>query len=195
MALDPRLLCASVLLLLSFFLTPVVARAQAATAPSKELTTLERDLGREVDALSTSDCAVACRALASIRRAADRICALDPDTRCAAARAKADEAAERVKRACPQCAIDPAPTPAPPAPAPMAKPAPEREQAGKAGSAESVSTASAPPAESKRGGCAGCAVVTSSPIDPRAAGLAVAAVVLLLLRRLRRVDPRLRSKT
>lgn len=173
-----------------FFLASVVteaaANAQATSASSTELTTLERDLAREADALSTSDCVVACRALASIRRAADRICALDPDARCTAARAKADEATERVRRACPQCAIEHAPTPTP---APMTKPAPPSEKSehlSKGGGDSTVTAASAPPSESKRGGCAGCALAASSPIEPRAAGLGLAAVVLLVLRRSRR---------
>jgi len=193
-ALDLRIASFSFLCFPLLVVVPTAAHAQAISTATKELTTLERDLAREADALSTSDCAVACRALASIRRAADRICALDPDTRCAAARAKAAEAAEAVRRACPACAIDPAPTPTP-TPTPMAKPVPQQEHARKADDGESsVSTASAPPAESRRGGCAGCAVVTSSPIDARAAGLAIAALALLAVRRLRRVRRGLRSK-
>jgi MYXO-CTERM domain-containing protein len=151
-----------------------------ATGPKDDLASLEKSLAAEATALSTSDCATACRALASIRRAADKICALDPGDRCAAGRAKADEATRRVRDACPECAI----ATAPPAPAP------EREERAmsKGGSHPTDAApvaANAPQSESKRGGCAGCATTPTTPGDLTTAALAIAALAFTLRRRKR----------
>jgi MYXO-CTERM domain-containing protein len=171
-------------LLLSLCARDAAAQGAGPTGPKDELTTLERNLATETAALSTSDCSTACRALASIRRAADKICALDPGERCAAGRAKADEATKRVRDACPECAI--ASTP------PM--PAPEREERAmskggahpSADAAAPVSASNAPPSESKRGGCAGCATTRTSPGDLTTAALAISALAFTLRRRRRR---------
>lgn len=50
-------------------------------------------------------CSTACRALASMRRASERLCALTgaADERCAKARQRTQSAAARVKEACPSC--------------------------------------------------------------------------------------------
>ncbi|MBI4703471.1 MAG: hypothetical protein HY744_20360 [Deltaproteobacteria bacterium] len=50
-------------------------------------------------------CALACRALASMERAAGRLCALagDADARCASMRARVGAATELVRGACPRC--------------------------------------------------------------------------------------------
>ena len=160
--------------------TPVFAQVSTA---KDDLTTLERNLASEITMLSTSDCTTACRALASIRRAADKICELEPGDRCTAGRAKADEATRRVREACPDCAIAIAPSP----------PRPEREERAmsKAGSADSATAvASAPPAESKRGGCAGCATTPRAPGDLSTAALAVCALAFALTWRCRRRDRR-----
>jgi hypothetical protein len=112
-----------------------------------EIDALEKQLAQEHAALSTSDCTTACRALSSIRRAADKICALDPGTtRCTSAKAKADDATRRVREACPDCAVAQAPgtqAPPPAEPASVMKPA-ESE---------------------KRGGCAGCATTSTNGAD------------------------------
>ena len=153
------------------------ALAQGTT--KDDLTTLEKNLASESAALSTSDCATACRALASIRRAADRICALDPGERCAAGRAKADDATRRVREACPECAI----ATAPPAPAPEQR---AMTKGGGPVTADSVSVAAAaPPSESKRGGCAGCATTPTTPGDLTTGALAIAALAFTLRRRKR----------
>lgn len=147
--------------------------------PKEDATTLERNLASETATLSTADCTTACRALASIRRAADKLCELEPGERCAAGRAKADEATRRVREACPECAIATAP----------AKPRPVQEERAmtKAGSADAVATAaSAPPSESKRGGCAGCATTPVGPGDLTTAALAVCALAFTLRRGRRR---------
>jgi MYXO-CTERM domain-containing protein len=167
--------------------------AQAQPSSKEEITTLEKQLASEATALSTSDCSSACRALASIRRAADKICALDSGDRCTAARAKADDATKRVRAACPDCAIASAPggtPPPPPAPIPEPKPAdaPAKGGAGKKGGDVVEPTANAPPAESKRGGCAGCATTKATHGD--LAGVALVAAALFRMLRRRRQDER-----
>jgi MYXO-CTERM domain-containing protein len=114
-----------------------------APAAADEREDLMRQIGQEYDALSTSDCLAACKALASMQRAADRLCELDTGTTCAEARAKVDDARRRVRAACPMCAVEKKTTDAQPPPPPPA-PAPEAQ------------TASGPPQESARGGCASC---------------------------------------
>ncbi len=105
---------------------------------------------------------MACRALSSMQRAADRLCALDPGPRCAAARAKVADATERVRAACPEC--DVGADARPPAPTPAASP-PEDEAKG-------------PPAEApKGGGCAGCTV---APEDDAGAGALAAGLLVAL---------------
>lgn len=158
------------------------------SAPSSkdDITTLEKQLSSEVTALTTTDCASACRALASIRRAADKICALDPGERCASARAKADDASRRVRAACPDCAIANAPgtsPPAPPAPAPESKPADSPRKGGSAH--EAVVTADGVPSESKRGGCAGCTTTKATHGDVAGVALVVMALAGVLRRRRR----------
>ncbi|MDB4933248.1 MAG: hypothetical protein JWP87_220 [Labilithrix sp.] len=172
---------AAVAFVASIAATTSYARAQGA---KDDLTTLEKNLADEHAALSTSDCATACKALASIRRAADEICALDSGERCAAGRAKADDATRRVREACPECAI----ATAPPAPAP-----PRNERAATKGGAavehEAVqASASAPPAESKRGGCAGCTTSGTAPSDLAFGALALGALAFVMRRR-KRVTP------
>jgi hypothetical protein len=171
---------------------PAVARAQVTTGPAakEDLTALEKSLTEQHDALSTSDCATACRALASIRRAADKICALDPGDRCAAGRAKAEDATRRVRDACPECAI----ATAPPSPAPGKE---ERamtkggsgSKAAESAPAPEMAVQSAPPSESKRGGCAGCAMASATPGDLGGGVLAGLALAFALGRRRRRVRP------
>lgn len=165
--------------------------AHAQPSSKDEITTLEKELASQATALSTADCTSACRALASIRRAADKICALDSGDRCAAARAKADEATKRVRAACPDCALASAPGGAlpspPPAPATEPKPAdvPAKGGGAKKGDDVEATTASAPPSESKRGGCAGCATTKATHGDLAGVALVVAALVRMLRRRRR----------
>jgi MYXO-CTERM domain-containing protein len=140
-----------------------------AASAADEVTTLETQLKKETTELSTSDCAAACKALASIRRAADRICSLEPGPRCEAAHAKAEDATKRVRDACPECAIAQVPSyeedkkAATPAPAPAEPPMAKNEAA-----------------EAPRGGCRNCA--TSSGTPDRG-DFAVFALAALLVRR------------
>jgi len=184
----------AVLAALAIVAAPRSARAQGARpgasgAAPDDLTTLEKSLTEQHDALSTTDCATACRALASIRRAADKICALDPGDRCAAGRAKADDAARRVRDACPECAI--AAVPAEPKPRPedraMTKGGTKPAQVAPSPTDEGSVPQSAPPAESKRGGCAGCTTATRSaaPRDLASGALAALALAFVLRRRRR----------
>ena len=156
-----------------------------------ELKNLEKTLADESAALSTSDCATACRALASIRRAAEKICALDPDERCDVARAKAEDATRRVHDACPECAIASARAPK----------APPHDRAASKGGTRPATDAPeqvvvsgnspAAPARSEsggRGGCASCTTGGTPPVGDLASGaLAIAALALVLRRK--RVTP------
>jgi hypothetical protein len=60
---------------------------------------------QQAPAAQPSPCATACRALASMRRASEHLCALagDGDPRCGAARERVHRADERVREACPAC--------------------------------------------------------------------------------------------
>jgi len=143
-----------------------------------DVTTLETQLGRETTELSTADCASACKALASIRRAADRICDLEPGPRCNAARDKSEAATKRVREACPECAL-----------AAMPAPEPRKEERAYVNDASAKgSPAAAPPAESERGGCRSCATTSQAPTsgDLWLFGL----VAALITRRLSRRIPR-----
>ena len=131
-----------------------------------EATTLEANLNQETTELSTSDCVSACKALNSIRRAADRICELAPGPRCDAARSKADVATKKVKEACPECAIAAAP-----------KLEDERAQAPEPPAPAATSEAAPPP-----GGCRSCATTSGRP---EYGDLTVFALAALALRRRR----------
>ncbi len=133
--------------------------------PSAETEALVQELNREHEALSTEDCTAACRALASIKRATERLCALDPGPPCQAARAKERSATERVREACPDCAV-------------ALTPPKEREPVVAA-------EAQRPPAESARGGCAGCVMAPAYAPSPSDV-LSVAAILIALARRARK---------
>ncbi len=128
--------------------------ARDAGTPEDDVASLEKHLREEHAALQTQDCVLACRALASIRRAADRICALEPGPRCDDARAKADDARKRVSEACPDCALAAAP-PTDDERRAAAKPAPAPAQER----VETSGTESAP----RRGGCASCTTTGAAP--------------------------------
>jgi MYXO-CTERM domain-containing protein len=163
--------------------TPRPAFAQAASTAS-----LGADAGGDVDALQAAldrdyaqamanDCALACRALESMRRSAERLCQLDPGDRCARARSKVDAATTRVRTSCPTCPEQLDVNQSTGRKSPDEAPQPSAGTTAYAPAAEEVSV-------SKRGGCAGC---TSAPA-PREAfePLALAAVALAAGRRLRR---------
>ncbi|WP_437683175.1 hypothetical protein [Sorangium sp. So ce131] len=61
---------------------------------------------REAERVSAPPCETACRALASMERAAQHLCGLsgDADQRCDAARTRVKSATDRVEAQCPRCA-------------------------------------------------------------------------------------------
>jgi MYXO-CTERM domain-containing protein len=145
----------------------------ALAAPSSvdgEREDLERQLAHDYSALSTSDCGTACRALSSMQRAAERICALAPGKSCDDARAKVEDARRRVKEQCPTCVVD---TP--------------HEDTGSTVAQPPPAPASAPASERARGGCAGCA--TSGAHGEPAGGAVTLLLGVLAFRRARRRPP------
>jgi MYXO-CTERM domain-containing protein len=150
---------------LAFLLVPARALAQP---EASEVQALRVEMEHDAVEADAQDCAVACRALASMRRAADRICALDPGDACRTAQARVNKSAERVRAACPECvsALD----------------AGERAQAPPPQVAPAVASESAP---RKGGGCAGCAV-SGHGDTPEAAFAAVALALAATIRRRKR---------
>ncbi|MFO0757142.1 MAG: MYXO-CTERM sorting domain-containing protein [Byssovorax sp.] len=146
--------------------------ADANGAATAEIAGLEAQLDQDAQRVSTEGCAVACQALGSMRRAADRLCELDRGARCAGARSKVRDAEDRVRASCPECAI-PGGTLSPIA---RGEPAPPPPEPGRA--AEEVKT---------RGGCAGCAITEG---DGGAPALALTALGLALALARRRRAPR-----
>jgi hypothetical protein len=147
-------------------LWPLSASAQGPIADAgNDLEALQAEIDRDYAEALANDCAMACRALESMRHAADHLCALDAGDRCVQAQGKVREASERIRAACPSCPQAMGPSSPPPA---------------EPSSATDTALEAAP---SKRGGCAGC---TLSPVDGgRLSPLAIAAALLLTLRRRR----------
>ena len=144
-------------LAVAFVFAPALALAD--DGPQENAVQLEQSIEDQATTLSTDDCATACKALASMQRAADRLCKMDPGPSCTKARSVVDSATHRVRDACPTCASALVPTPPPPrAPSPDEVGVEQRE----------VSTQSAPPAESRRGGCAGCDAAGGPPVSDAA---------------------------
>ena len=148
----------------------VAALAWPLTAHAGEdLAAAEKELAEAESTLSTSDCAIACRALASIRRAADKICAIEPGSpRCDAARTKERDATRRVRASCPDCAIA------------FAEMAPDERERPVA----KAETSYAPPSE-QRGGCRSCAAGGDGRSDLAGLGLVVALTAWAARRRRR----------
>jgi MYXO-CTERM domain-containing protein len=125
-------------------LAPATALAQPAP-PASEALVLQGDIERYAAEADGSDCATACRALDSMRRATDRICEIEPGDGCARAEATLRRTAARVRAACPECGA-------------------ARDNKAPAGTVAVAPNAPAapPPAaeyaavERKQGGCSGC---------------------------------------
>jgi MYXO-CTERM domain-containing protein len=81
------------------------ASAQQPADVAVDIDTLDRAIDDALAQLATSDCGVICSALASMNRAAERICQLAPGPRCDAARAKVAAAQERTRQTCPDCSL------------------------------------------------------------------------------------------
>ena len=170
-----RVVCAVLLSLM-----PASAFAQVSDPGNADALVVEID--RDYAAAQGGDCATACKALDSMRRAADRLCQLDPGDRCAKARQKVSDAKDRVRASCPSCAqplgnglsggAGQAPA-EPPAPAAVAGPSKSEQTAAQEESAPR-----------KGGGCAGCS--TGPGGDGLALALGVGSLVLVGVRRRRR---------
>jgi MYXO-CTERM domain-containing protein len=163
--------------------TLVASYARAADGGADDIKALEKQLSEEHSTLSTSDCNAACKALGSIRRAAEKICAIEPGPRCEGAREKAADATRRVHDACPDCAL--ASGPMPPAPPPVrATESPDR----------AAPPANAPAREESTRGCASCASTDSRGGglngDLGLVGLAVFGALRVFRKRSRRNPPR-----
>jgi hypothetical protein len=153
--------------------SPSAFAADAGAAADDDAGALLKQLQQEYSALATQDCATACKAYASIRRAADRICGLEPGPRCIDARAKADDAQRRVQAACPDCPIA------------FAPPTEDERRAAQPGS--DVKTAGVAESESgapRKGGCASCSTPGERPTgDFGIAFLGAFAIARVLRRR------------
>jgi MYXO-CTERM domain-containing protein len=149
----------------------------SAIAADEDVETLLKQLNDEHAALSTQDCVIACKAAASIRRAADKICGLEPGPRCADARAKADDAQRRVQAACPDCQLA------------AVSPKDEERRAVKKGDAEPVPPPNGAPGSVKnvpeRGGCASCSTPGERPSSDFGIAVVGAFVIARILRRRR----------
>lgn len=163
------------------WLLPSVALAQPmGTAPDAggDVDALMAQLDRDYAQALASDCALACKALESMRRSADRLCQLDPGDRCARAKQKVEGASARVKASCPACAepLHEAP------PAGGAGGAPGPRQPSPAPPTETVAYEESVQAAPRRG--CGC-TTTASPADALEA-VAFGGLVIAVLRRRRR---------
>ncbi|MEQ9318718.1 MAG: MYXO-CTERM sorting domain-containing protein [Polyangiaceae bacterium] len=146
--------------------------------------------------LQAGNCVAACEALASMQRAAERICELEPGPRCDAAKRNVEEARQRVSEACPECYEarregNEAQANQPPPKKPddddgTRDSLEELEQEDRPVQLGGSAPASAPPEEDSRGGCAACAVGDEPDGGGSALGwLALGAAVAVLRRRRR----------
>lgn len=147
--------------------------ADGIAALTHEIDALRAELGQQ---LSTHACDEACRALASMRRAAERLCALDSGSRCVEARGRCDGAAAQVRAVCPECAIAASATKA------------ERTSTGATDSPAKEPTLAG---ESRHGGCASCSTVGATPDlgDATVLGVGLALTAAVARRRRYRARP------
>jgi MYXO-CTERM domain-containing protein len=162
--------------ILVFLLSAASPAFADAPDTATEATTLARDIDQKLALTTHADCADACRALASMRRSTDRLCAIEPGDRCDQARAKLHDAIERVRVSCPACeTASPSPAPSPITAAPPSTgsgAAPSASDDARVASAQTTSVQT-----TKRGGCAGC--TAASGTTPHGA-LALAGVAIAL---------------
>jgi MYXO-CTERM domain-containing protein len=157
-----------------------------AVASLSEIDALEKELDEALASLSTVECAIACQALESMSRAAERICVLEEGPRCEAARAKVADANRRVREACPEClAASPeegqkrATTSKKEAPDAMEQPMDDDASRAPGAAPESVDT--------HGGGCAACTVGRGGhDHDERAALLLLLGALAAVARRRKR---------
>jgi MYXO-CTERM domain-containing protein len=165
----------------TFALTLASANAYGAAdaGPGDDVDSLLKQLQQDYSALSTQDCTIACKAYASIRRAADRICGLEPGPRCNDARTKADDAQRRVQAACPDCQIAAAPGKEDERRAVQTAPPPTPTESKTGGAADSE-------AAPRKGGCASCSTPGEKPLGDLGIAFVGAFVVARVLRRRKR---------
>ena len=154
---------------LLLMLAPSAALAQTVDAGS-DLAAAQAEVDQDYAQAMASDCALACKALGSMKRATQRLCALDPGARCAAAQQKLQAASAHVRASCPDCAEELSET-AVGGKMPMAPPPDTQVYAAEA-------------SVQKRGGCAGC--TTTSGGRDGALPLALTLLLGLLVRSRRR---------
>jgi len=98
----------------TFVLGAPVARGDESSSKMAEAQADFDEIDQSLAKASGNDCVTMCKALQSLARAAERICALaqsDSDKkRCTDARARLEEAERRVRVACPACSATPPPT-------------------------------------------------------------------------------------
>lgn len=85
---------------------PEGSDSTSATAPRATAAGAERPAKKaEAERMAATPCETACRALASMNRAAQHLCGLagDADQRCDAARTRVKSATDRVESRCPRC--------------------------------------------------------------------------------------------
>ena len=77
----------------------------AAQPPPPGIASARAEIDRDEQriAAARSDCDEACRALASMERAADHLCALDSGAECTRVRERVEAARERVRSSCGEC--------------------------------------------------------------------------------------------
>lgn len=139
----------------------------ATDALALEVTTTAKRVAEE---LASRACDEACRALTSMRRATDRLCALEPGDRCERARRQTEASAQSVQAACPECAVASGPSPKGQVAAVRERPAAESEPI------------SQPVSERTTRGCASCAAAGHEGRSDAASSLALAALVVAFLR-------------
>jgi hypothetical protein len=126
------------------------------------------------------DCTMACRALESMRRATERLCAIEPGNRCAEAIRKVGDATQRVRAACPTCPeslVESSPAPVPADAPSRAEPEPATQGTG--ASTRSFEVVASAEGAKKRGGCAGCSTPGSADRDAFTMALPLAAILVL----------------
>ncbi len=181
---------------LALALTLTATRAIAADAgrepqTAAEIATLKREVaanhgtlmrlpraGAGAEALSADACATACLALRSMRRATERLCALDPGADCDDARRRTADADARVTETCPSCVADGERREASEKPVTVT---PTMDAANEARAATVQSTPAAQDSAPRRGGCAGCAT-TSAPAERHGLSTVIALGLLAALR-------------
>ena len=157
----------AVLLFLAIF--PATAHAQSPEGGSGA-DAIVAQIDQDWAQAQSSDCDTACRALDSMRRATERLCAMDPGDRCARARQKLADATAHVRNACPSC------------PEATGRMFPESEKAEAPAPPAGNAAVAEETVQKKSGGCGGC-TVGSAYGAPGAAWLFGLALLMLRKRR------------